>query len=416
MKDNSDILDEFKKLNNFKVRLILYILISFYISSYLVQISNFEKSWYEFWEYFRIPTMWPAFIDLDHVRDSLICKMNGINPFLSNPCDNLKVRYQYPPAWLHIFEYLNLDNINNFKIFIKITIFIYLFFCLYLMELTKKKFNLLIIFILFFSTSFTLLIERGNVDYLIFILLFSSIFFNNYYYKSTIFFLGTILKIYPLFSFFYLIRSKEKIFLTLIIVLVTIYLLYEISLSKYVDKNHSIMALSQSYGVQSITEGIFKTLEKTNVYFFLEKTKNLIRFYSSIFFLIISSLIFYYGTKLKLNYKKKLEDNKKELFILGASIYIGTYIFYSNVDYRLVFLLLTIPFMDNLSPKYNYFYCFMVLIVSFSWVFSFNPLTLNHIVYTSFLYLIKIMIFFFLSMMLGNISKNFFSINRKKIE
>ena len=50
----------------------------------------------------------------------------------------------------------------------------------------------------------------------------------------------------------------------------------------------------------------------------------------------------------------------------------------------------------------------MVLIISNSWHVILKPLTIEHIVFTSFIYLIKFMILIFLSYNLGKISKNLF--------
>ena len=153
------------------------------------------------------------------------------------------------------------------------------------------------IILLIFSTTNTLLIERGNVDYLIFIFVYLMIFSNNYLYNLLLIIFNSTLKIYPFFLFFYLLRQKKFILFTFFSILVTILILYDISLSKYIDKNHSIMALSQSYGVQSIIEGFFKTIEKKYYFFFSENNKNLIRLIGSLSFLIISIFFFYKGTK-----------------------------------------------------------------------------------------------------------------------
>ena len=108
--------------------------------------------------------------------------------------------------------------------------------------------------------------------------------------------------------------------------------------------------------------------------------------------------------------------NQEKLFLIGASIYVGSYIFFSNIDYRLIFLFLTIPYIENLKPKINYYYSISVLIISNSWHIKSSPLTLDHIIFTSFIYLIKLIILIFLCYMLGTISKNLIkSLKKTKI-
>ena len=74
--------------------------------------------------------------------------------------------------------------------------------------------------------------------------------------------------------------------------ILTIIFVYEVSISKYLNPNHAFMAITQAYGVQSITEGIFKTLEKKYSYFLDLDTKNLIRLVAMLLFIIICFNVF----------------------------------------------------------------------------------------------------------------------------
>lgn len=393
-------------------RLIFYVALSLIISYIILDASQSKATWYEFWNYFilNVPKQWPAFGDIYHIQSSLICKLSGIDPLITNPCEFYNIRYQYPITWLFVFEYLNLDIEDNFRIFLFFILsFLFLTYFL-LLEISKNKFNMTILILLFFSTSSMLVIERGNVDLLIFSLTSLIVLFPSYYVSLFIISGLSLLKVYPFFLFFHLLAKKDKKIITISIMLLVIYFIYEVSIAKYIDKNHPIMALSQSYGVQSITEGIFKTLEKINFALITENQKNIIRLISSLVFLLICILFFLIG----INSKKKIEflnkNIQKNLFTLGSTIYIGSFIFYSNVDYRLIFLFFTIPFMENFSKKINYSYCFLIFIVSNSFFLSFTPLTIEHIIYTSMLYSIKLFLVFFLAYYLGILNKDFFKL------
>lgn len=393
------------------IKYLLYFLISILISLFILILSKNQTSWIYYWQLIKVPSMWPAFADIDHIFRSVNCKIIGIDPFIDNPCDYNNIRYQYPDSWLILFEYLNLNIYENFQVFLFLSLLLLFIVYFSLLEISKKILGKTVLFILFFSTTSTLLIERGNVDHILFILIFSIILFSNYYYKIIVISLASLLKIYPFFAFFYLIRKQNKLLLLIIIMMIIAYFLYEISLSKYVNKNHSIMAMSQTFGIQSITEGFFKTFEKTNFLYLSENSKNFIRIVSSISFLAICFLFFYIGSKLQDNFfVKHSKSNKKQesLFILGSTIYIGCYIFYSNIDYRLIFLYLTIPYLENSNIKIFFSYSIFLVIICNSFALGFVPLTLNHLIYTFFLYLIKIFISLFLSLILGNISKNLF--------
>ncbi len=400
-----------------KIRYLLYILISFLLSTLILTLSENQTNWHYFWRLIKVPSMWPAFADIDHIFQSISCKLIGIDPFIDNPCDYNNVRYQYPVLWLFLFEYLNLNIYKNFQFFLFLSLSLLFIVYFLLLEISKKISSKVILLVLFFSTTSTLLIERGNVDHILFVLTFSVILFSSSYYKIIVISLASLLKIYPFYSFFYLIRKQNKLLLLIIVMMIIAYFLYEISLSKYIHKNHSIMAMSQTFGIQSITEGFFKIFEKTNFLYLSENGKNLIRIISSITFLGICFLVFYIGSKLADNFFLKDSISNKEqesLFILGSTIYIGCYIFYSNIDYRLIFLYLTIPYFENFNKKIFFTYSFSLIIICNSFLIGFAPLTLNHFIYTSVLYLIKISITIFLSLILGNISKNLF--DKKKYD
>jgi hypothetical protein len=167
------------------------------------------------------------------------------------------------------------------------------------------------------------------------------------------------------------------------------------------------MAISQAYGILTIVEGFFKILEKKYLINISFEIKSIVRIFFVLIFLIISFVLFLMGAKKQnkiiynLNYYEKL-------FILGSSIYVGTYISFSNIDYRLIFLILTIPYISTLSKFENYFYSIILIIIFNSWFFSFVPLTLSHSLYTIFLYILKMIIFIYLSFNLGKLIGNFF--------
>ena len=68
--------------------------------------------------------------------------------------------------------------------------------------------------------------------------------------------------------------------------------------------------------------------------------------------LFYSTFLILLGYKYNCNFKNNLPEKFNIYFIGGSSIYIGTYIFGSNFDYRLVFLIFTIPFILNIKNVY----------------------------------------------------------------
>ena len=309
-----------------KKKYFIYLIISLVLSLFFVKLSASQESWYHFWHLLNIPTMWPAFADIDFIHRSLLCKLKGFDPTVYNPCDINSTKYQYPIIWIHIFENLKLNIFTNFKIFVFFTLSLFFISYFVVLETAKKKFNKIILVLLFLSSSSLLLIERGNIDHIIFILTVATLVSRNYFYEISIIVINSFLKIFPIFAFFYLIKNNKKLLLTFAILFLTAFFLYEVSISKYLNPNHSFMAMTQAYGVLSIIEGVFKTLEQ-KYYFFLDlDTKNLIRFIGMLFFIFLCLIVFFIGIK-KAQNNVLINYNQEKLFLIGSSIYVGSYIF-----------------------------------------------------------------------------------------
>ena len=119
------------------------------------------------------------------------------------------------------------------------------------------------------------------------------------------------------------------------------------------------------------------------------------------FFLII---IGYVRSKLlSVNYLEIYE----KYFLIGASIYVGTFIIGANVDYRLIFLIFTIPYIldvKNIFLKYCLVFSYIISINSFLFQ-SGNVLSINFFMKAILVFGCKFFIFTSLLIMIGNILK-----------
>ena len=53
--------------------------------------------------------------------------------------------------------------------------------------------------------------------------------------------------------------------------------------------------------------------------------------------------------------KKKQISNNEKMFLSGAGVYIGTFLTSANIDYRLFFLLLTLPYILNKKNSLKFY-------------------------------------------------------------
>ena len=177
-------------------------------------------------------------------------------------------------------------------------------------------------------------------------------------------------------------------------------------------------ALIYAYGVTSIAKGIYYYSIKYG--YFVNNDNYLIFKYFLIFiFFIYGLLIFLINFSLKSNKSTSSSPfiYQEKLFIAGAGIFVGTYLVSSNVDYRLVFLVLTIPYLSlNLKNSYFIFYC-LILVISFnSLIFQIDKVYgLNFLINAIFVYSSKIIIFSVNCFYLGNILNKYVNLREIKL-
>ena len=161
------------------------------------------------------------------------------------------------------------------------------------------------------------------------------------------------------------------------------------------------MALPIAYGSRTMLKAFYHLSMEYN--YFLNDTN--INFYRNLTIL----LCFLYTLSLIL-IGYKIENKKSEnlltqkYFLAGASIYIGTFIFGANADYRLIFLILTIPYIMGIEDrkiKYLLLFCYFFSFNSF--YFLSGPIISSiFFIKASFIFICKFLILSFLSLLIGS--------------
>ena len=183
----------------------------------------------DLWKYYPIYGSY-LFQDWTYIYDYRICLNfpNKVDESIVGLCPViLDYSFVYPNIWMKLGE---IGNRTIFKYLILVFIIFYLFFSLDIL----KKYNFFIKFFFILSPVSILLIQRGNNDLIIFCLIY--LFYitlenhKSIYYSLLPYFLGILLKIYPvvLIPIFYFKKiriDKYKIFLMLLI-LITLISLY----------------------------------------------------------------------------------------------------------------------------------------------------------------------------------------------
>ena len=418
----------FKYLKNnslnffFDKSFVISFFLSIIVSLTLFYLSQDQNLWFKFWGSLSIPPQSP-FADLKAHIHFYNCFQNGIDIYV-NECPLIpegtgKIS-THPKIWLYFVDFLNLKNEFLYNSFV-IGTYIFYFFAISRLFFLFKNFQSRIFLLIFlFSTSNFVLIERFATDIIIFLIVYLILNIRFYIFKFFLIFFGILLKYYPLFLTILFIERKKLILLATVIFSFFLYFFY-LDEIRLIGQNIIEVALLIAYGSRTISKALFHLsteygffLNAENYSFF--RTIIILIFFLYSFILII---VGYLNTK---NYFDKSLNDLEKYFLAGSSIYLGTFIIGSNFDYRLMFLIFTVPFiMDLKIKKIKY-----ILLISY--IFSINSFLIQqsplffiteatHLIYFIkgfFIFLCKFLIFSLLSYLIGGLIKkiSFFKIKK----
>lgn len=323
---------------------------------FLILFLILNLGWTQTWSMILGPTITlePYFADMRTVQGALLSIQQGFNPQLVNPGDPWGRPMNYPYVWVVISDFFSLDSEKNYLILIIFSVTTYLTICLNIL----RKYPSIWLLLTIFSGSSMLAIERGNNDLIVFILLYFSSS-TSLLLTSLLIICASILKIYPIFSIITL--SNNKKYFIIITSIVGLYLVSIWSEIESIRANTPISAV-MSYGAPSISEALKL---KFNIHL-----NSWILAMCAIFF----ALLLGRSNRVKITTKsQKMDEIKFKLFQIGACIFLCTFIISSNWDYRLIFLILCIPFVTSL-PKSN-----IRLLILLSIIIASNQAFLNNV-------------------------------------
>ncbi|MCL4529139.1 MAG: hypothetical protein M1282_06975 [Chloroflexi bacterium] len=324
------------------------------IGGVVLGLSFYFYGYTKTWELWNIPAYQLPFLDLRSILTAAESYRAGYNPTIANPFDPLGRRFNYPIVWDLVLE----SGVNqNWTIPLGIGI-IGLF--LIGVVLFSGKLNKLSIFFLLlglFSPAALFGIERANVDLLFFFFLSLGLILLDVSQIASFLLLlvGILFKIFPLFGAGYFIGKDNKSslkFILLGILFTAGYFLFTYSNMMTVFKN-TLKGPDISYGLAVLPTYIkwetvdttFKTSQPALYHLDLRANNILVRFpilpyFGAAAFLLIFSLL---GLFRNDNEFQSEDLRNLRAFWLGAGVYIGTFLLGNNWDYRLVFLLFTLP-------------------------------------------------------------------------
>ena len=267
----------------------------------------------------------------------------GGDPYADGRYDFMGREFNYPPIWLNL-SFLGVSpEAVSYIYFIFASLFslalLFLFW-----RADYAGWYLSFLFIL--SPPVLLALERCNNDLLMFFLIVLGIWIGRKtvgklpnFLCGVLILCATFLKVFPVFAFYCLVRENWKASLRLLVPFGIISGAYFVSIKTILDliKENTPWSLYLSFGVNVIPE------------YFADKFSGVALFQGSLLLVLAwvfaaAGIVLAYQIGRQAIFTDDLDEYDATLFRTGGAIYIAVFLLGSSYDYRLMFLLLTLPF------------------------------------------------------------------------
>jgi len=302
----------------------------------LLVVFAFQATGPSAWKIWNIPTLQPSFVDARIITASAESYRLGFDPAIENPRDPFGRLFNLPAAWKVLFL-TKLDQSHTDRLAGFFIASFLLGLIPFLTRLTPP--SNWIVALCAFSPPVMLAIERGNVDLFVFFVCAIALLWveRNLPISAILLFGAGMLKIYPLFgliSFFHLERKRFLNFLAYPTILFIVYILLTFNTFRRVFANTEI-GLDFSYGLGVLPLYIEQLTGSAQYY--------AISILLSYLFVILVAGACLHEADRSVNALTGENQLYLSAFRLGAGIYLGTFLLGNNWDYRLMFLLFTLP-------------------------------------------------------------------------
>jgi hypothetical protein len=341
------------------------------------------------WKIWNIPAVQPSFIDARIITAGAESHRLGYEPELDNPQDPYRRLFNLPAVWKLLF----LTGIKQEHTAVLANVFIAAFLVgLVAFSSRLNRFSSYLLAFSALSPPVFLAFERGNVELFIFLICSLSVVLTERTKSLSVLllWLAGILKVFPIFGLFTFLHMEKKTFIQYskyFILAFSVYALITFGNFRSIFSNTQV-GFDLSYGL-----GVFP-------YFVGTTTGDYVPFLVvsllsvALSLLIVVSSIYLWMRTDKLLIGKDLYY--LSVFRLGAGIYIGTFFLGNNWDYRLIFLLFTLPqladwMLKNIAAKYTL--AAILVSLSYLWLAKFLPFAYfldeiaNWMVFTGLFYL-----------------------------
>jgi hypothetical protein len=298
------------------------------------------------------PHLSPDFADMRTVTSAWECLQHGIDPLPHNPCDPYpsaaREIFIYPRVWL-LPSALGIGQGATVALGVATAILFFgsLFFLMGRASLEEG----LIYSAAAVSPAVMLGVERGNTDLLMFPLLVAALamFRGRALVRVTsygLLLVAAMLKLFPVFAWGVLLRQRRRLIAlsgTMMVGLFGAYVLATAETIRAIQKAYP-SEIKESYGADVGVDGLQQwAAGKANFDWLTGQGDRLTAL------LVLCAIALIFTLSWRRRHLGRLLDAQAgsqfsmDCFVAGAGIYVGTFLTSHNYDYRLIFLLLTLP-------------------------------------------------------------------------
>ncbi|HZU20805.1 MAG TPA: hypothetical protein VE982_06275 [Gaiellaceae bacterium] len=291
------------------------------------------------WGRLGVPAGTLTFEDMRSVTTGWECTRRGVHVLALNPCDPFKRPANYPQVWMRL-SFLGLGD-GDTNVLGLVTAAVAGLAALLLVPAEAPAWSGVVYAAAICSPAVMLGFERGNVDLLIFALVVAGTLVLRRGLRGEVaghalLLLAAVLKLFPVFAGGMLARRargpRSRLLLAAFLIGFAVYALAILGEIRTIARVVPQTDL-HSYGVRTVA-----------IWWSTEVPPHSSRFWGLLFVAAAAVLAIRFAPRLPPGERRgDAEQRDLDLFWAGACIYVLTFAFFQSFDYRLVFLLATLP-------------------------------------------------------------------------
>lgn len=287
------------------------------------------------WQLWHIPTMTPHFADLRTITHGAESHALGLDPMLENPADPWQRRLDYPRVWQGLYR-LGVGPSHTTLLGGLLILMLLGGVCLILPD--ADDLVLAAVFLALLSPAVLFGVERGNIDLLMFFLaaVAAVAVRRSAAAAAAVLAAGFVLKLFPMFGAVVLVRAGRTRFRRLALILAAVAVAYVLATASdlVLMREASLRGTTMCYGLDVLG------LKLGAVSAAAGRWARILSYVAVVVIGVTASLA---ALRPGRPWAERDEGLPLDAFRIGAAIYLGTFLFDVNWDYRLVFLILAVP-------------------------------------------------------------------------